>query len=296
MPVKIITTPDDPHNFKRAIYVPERQRDAQRPNPVRPLGRPHPGSILQPVATREFVLGLDLGQADDFSTLVAVEPTSEGYQVGFIARARGKPYPELVAPIVDLMSKPPFAGVSHLVVDRTGLGAPVFDLLSGAGLSPIGISITGGQRVTGRPRMLHVPKRDLVSVLLVLLQGGMIKIAAGLEHATTLAHELQSMRRHLTAAGNDQYGAVSGQHDDLVLALALATWFAENRLRRRMVSVKKPAPSAEDEEQRAERTASRGERLTPESALARIEERSAQLFNKSGRALIEPTTTKRPLE
>lgn len=284
MPVKIITTPNDPVNFKQVVYVPERQRDLNRPNPPRPPGRALPGSILQPVAKRQFVLGLDLGQADDYSTLISVEPTSAGYEVGMIARTRGKPYPELVAPIVALMVKAPFADASTLVVDRTGLGAPVFDLLCDAGLAPVGITITGGARVTGRPRLLGVPKRDLVNGLLVIFQGGLIKIASELQHAGTLARELQAMRRHVTAAGNDTYGAAAGEHDDLVLALAMAVWFAEHRLRRPVMV--KPAPSAEGQEGKQRRVAPRTERLTPESALKRIDDRRSQILNK-GRPLVD---------
>jgi hypothetical protein len=283
MPIKIVRTPEDPTNFIRTVYVPDRQRNTARPNPQRPLGRPRPGSILAPSGGRHFVLGLDLGQSEDFSTLIAVEPTSAGYEVGMIARTRGKAYPSLVQPIVDLLAQPPFAGAATLVVDRTGLGAPVYDLLNEAGLSPVGITITAGRRVTGRPRLLGVPKRDLVSVLLVLLQAGALKIASELPHAATLARELQTMRRHVTAAGNDQYGAAEGEHDDLVMGLAIAVWFAENRMARPMKIVKQPAPSAEadHDQQRPAR-----EPLTPRRAVERLQERSEKLFGRAG--LIDP--------
>ena len=65
----------------------------------------------------------------------------------------------------------------------------------------------------------------------------MLKISSALHHAETLLRELEAMRMRITASGNNQYGAYGeGEHDDLVLALALAVWYAErldNRERRR---------------------------------------------------------------
>jgi hypothetical protein len=222
---------------------------------------------LQPVATREFVIGLDLGQAADFTALVAVERTAEGYAVPLIARTRGRSYPEIVARVADLMTEAPIADNSHLIVDATGVGRPVMDMLRGADLNPIAVTIHGGGKITGRRGWLRVPKRDLISVLLVAFQSGLIRISSELEHATTLAHELLGMRRRVTAAGTDQYGAWrEGEHDDLVLALALAVWYAE-RLPQRMKITKKPTSST------GEPVSSRREPITPETGLERIDQR-----------------------
>ncbi len=38
--------------------------------------------------------------------------------------------------------------------------------------------------------------------------------------------ELQAFQVRFTAKGRDTYGALSGKHDDLVMAVALAVWFA----------------------------------------------------------------------
>ena len=37
--------------------------------------------------------------------------------------------------------------------------------------------------------------------------------------------ELQAFKGRLTAKGRDTYAARSGEHDDLVMAVALAVWF-----------------------------------------------------------------------
>ena len=72
-----------------------------------------------------------------------------------------------------------------------------------------------------------MPKRDLIVGVQVLLQNGGLKIASGLPHAATLAKEMAEMRVKVTAAGREQFGAWrSGQHDDMVFAVALACWAA----------------------------------------------------------------------
>ena len=74
---------------------------------------------------------------------------------------------------------------------------------------------------------------SLVSNLLLLSQEGRLKIASGLAEAKTLVAELQNMRVKIDLkTAHDSYGAWrEGQHDDLVLAVALAAWWGENKPR-----------------------------------------------------------------
>ena len=56
-------------------------------------------------------------------------------------------------------------------------------------------------------------------------------IASGLKEAATLANEFQNMRVKIDLrTAHDSYTTWrDGQHDDLVLAVALASWWAEKR-------------------------------------------------------------------
>ena len=119
------------------------------------------------------------------------------------------------------------------LVDQTGVGRPVVDMLRGAGLKPIAITITGGDSVTREGGAVRVPKRDLVSTVQVLLQSKRLKIARGLKEAQTLTDELLAFKVTITTTGHDRYGNDVGMwrenpHDDLVLAVALAAWYGEN--------------------------------------------------------------------
>jgi hypothetical protein len=63
----------------------------------------------------------------------------------------------------------------------------------------------------------------------VLLEQRRIEVADGMPESVTLKAELGSFRTKISAAGNDQYGAWrEGEHDDLVLAVALACWYGEH--------------------------------------------------------------------
>src|SRR2546429_131204 len=55
-----------------------------------------------------------------------------------------------------------------------------------------------------------------------------LTIAAGLKERPTLLDELRKFQRRFTQAANEQFGSWrEGTHDDFVLALALACWYAE---------------------------------------------------------------------
>jgi hypothetical protein len=91
------------------------------------------------------------------------------------------------------------------------------------------ILITGGHKATWEAGVWHVPKKELASVLQVLLQLGRLKIAKELPEAQALVRELENFKVKITIAANETFGGWrEGDHDDLVLAVALACWLGEN--------------------------------------------------------------------
>ena len=193
-------------------------------------------------------LGLDLGQANDFSALTIAErnrrpryhdeardDTPAKYRIGHLQRfALKTPYPAIVAQVAtlvrDLARRTPQPQL-RLVVDATGVGRPVVDLLRQEHLPAalIDVTITGGDSVTHEGRTYRVPKRDLVSTVQVALQSERLKIAQQLPDAQTLTRELLAFQVKISAeTAHDSYGAWrEGAHDDLVLATALAVWYGE---------------------------------------------------------------------
>ncbi len=188
-----------------------------------------------------YFVGLDLGQAQDFTALAVLErPPPESakargeppvYSVRHLQRfPLGTPYTAIVREVDRLTAAPPLKGCA-LVVDSTGVGKAVVDLFREAGL-PVwlrSVLITAGHAVNvGDDGTWHVAKKELVSVLQVLLQNRRLKVAQSLPEAQTLAQELQNFRVKVTTAGNETFEAWRDRdHDDLVLAVALAAWWAQ---------------------------------------------------------------------
>jgi hypothetical protein len=199
-----------------------------------------------------FILGLDLGQAGDYTALAILEKarTTTGtskvvrYDARHLERVPlGTSYPQIVARVGDRVQTLASSDARlTLVVDQTGVGRPVVDLLRDAHLPCrlVPIMITAGQVVTQVDKQrgyykhteFHVPKRDLVGGLAVLLQSGRLRVAHNLPEAQILVQELLNFRVSISLSGRDTYGAGEdwreGAHDDLVLAVALAAWYGEN--------------------------------------------------------------------
>ena len=179
-----------------------------------------------------FVVGLDLGQASDFSAVGILEsfPAKRVWAVRNLFRfPLGTPYTVIVEEIRRLMNAWPLRGNAHLVVDGTGVGRPVLDLLRRAGLGRrlVSVTIHGGDKVTVGGGY-GVPKRELVSTLQLLLQQGRFKIAAGLLEEKAFFTELASFGIRISDSGHDTYGAGrASEHDDLVNAVALACWYGQ---------------------------------------------------------------------
>ena len=198
-------------------------------------------------AVRYFV-GLDLGQAQDFTALAVLRRVclsgkeraadrQPPYSVPHLHRfPLGTPYPSIVASVVDLLKTSQLKG-SMLVVDQTGVGRPVVDMLTDSLKGRVTcrfcpITITGGHEVTlSESGQFRVPKKELVAGVQVLLQTRRVRIAEALPEAATLVRELERFRVKITEAANETFGAWrEGQHDDLVLAVALAAWAGERSL------------------------------------------------------------------
>ena len=192
------------------------------------------GATLPVPTGPRYLVGLDLGQAQDYTALVIAEqqdtPPTVSYHIRHLERfTLGTPYPAIVSHVQSLLQRPPLQRHTSLVVDATGCGRPVVDLLTQAQLDPVAVSIHGGDQVTHEGRHWRVPKRDLVSALQVLLQTERLKVAEALQLSQVLVQELLNFRVTIDPhTAHDSYSAWrEGQHDDLVLACALACWWGE---------------------------------------------------------------------
>jgi hypothetical protein len=187
-----------------------------------------------------FYVGLDLGQRRDHSAIAVVEKIerlrpygpSEFHRllVRHLERVPlGTPYTAVVARIREIVQHPQLRGDCSLVVDGTGVGAPVVDGLRAArlGCELCAVTITGGDHEHSHDGAWSVPKRDLIAGIQVLLERGELRIAKALLEAGSLVRELLDMRITMAGNGRVRLGADGfGEHDDLVIAVALSCWRA----------------------------------------------------------------------
>lgn len=202
-----------------------------------------------------YVIGLDLGQSSDYTAIVIAEShkpaddTLLHYAIRHLERLPlGTSYPQVVTRVQALMASPvqvrggtryerhPLGEEAYLVVDHTGVGRPVVDMLEQAGLRCVPVSIHGGDRVSHEGRWYRTPKRDLVAAVQVLLHSRRIEFAAAHPMMSVLEQELTNFKVTIDpVTAHDSYSAWREKdHDDLVLALALACWWGEYRHRRRI--------------------------------------------------------------
>jgi hypothetical protein len=190
-----------------------------------------------------YVTGLDLAQLSDFSALAVLERTEQPAPKGgrdarpvrnYVVRSLHRwpqrtGYTTICNDVVRTFSRPPLAA-TPLVVDRTGVGVAVNEMLAkarpNARLVPVMI-VAGAQTTCDEDGCWHTPKKELVSMLQVLLSQGRLQISP-MPMAKVLGQELQTFKSKINlGTGNESLEAWrSRDHDDLVLAVALAAWYA----------------------------------------------------------------------
>jgi hypothetical protein len=209
-----------------------------------------------------YFVGLDLGQSADYTALAVVQSVKERAEGGNfrtvlqLRHLQRYPlrtsYTTIADGVVDVMRSGALTSDEYdparhrvakpsleLLVDKTGVGRGVTDILKEWGLKFTGIVIHGGETTHNTDGSYHVPKKDIVAALEVPFDKGTLKIAEGLELWPALREELQSFRRKQnpkTAHVSFEHWRDS-DHDDLVLAVAMACWGATSKRPRRTTRI-----------------------------------------------------------
>lgn len=150
-----------------------------------------------------FCIGVDLGFRVDFT--VAFGVCRDGHPTGL--RRFQKPWPDTKEEIATISQQ---AGRPLLLVDQSGLGDPIVQDLERMGLRVLGIQ-TGARKI------------QLIDALAIALNNLDILIPDD-ENGEVMFNELISFGYEMTKAGNIRYSAPENQHDDMVIAAALAAF------------------------------------------------------------------------
>ena len=205
----------------------------------RPLWFPH----------SHFYIALDFGKLQDHSALTLLEyrviPTGtlDPYTRQPLFRRElhlrlierfplHTPFLQVLARVSRLAQHYAIQHHGSLIVDATGLGDPLVELIQAQRLplNFVPVKITSGLQVTRSTAGHNVPKSILIARLEFLLEHGHLLIAAEASQSDLLRHELMHFERKLHPGGRTTFAAGSTNHDDLVMSLSLAGWWAwENR-------------------------------------------------------------------
>jgi len=193
-----------------------------------------------------YLLGLDLGQAVDFSALAALKrrlvPPAPGERrdkpiYSYVLRglkrwSLGSLYTDIATEVVELVSRPPLANCI-LAIDKTGCGSPFVDMMTAAKPKAIlkPTLITAGHTTTRAGRDYHIPKSELVAALQMVLQARRLEIPDTIPGRDVLEQELLAFRSKISLkTGHESFEADWRQrsHDDMVLAVAIGIWHGQH--------------------------------------------------------------------
>ncbi|MBS1826118.1 MAG: terminase family protein [Acidobacteria bacterium] len=215
---------------------------------VPPLGHPEtrvPGWTVDE-NSRRFFVGLDLGQRQDYTALAVIERhmlLSDAVDAGTRNRFEkmryrcrclrrlplGTGYMEVVDKVKQLMHSQELAGRASLVVDASGVGSPVVEMLrktANCALDPV--TITSGQNVKMDHTGYKMPRRELMSQLALMLEKRELEISSHAGEIDHIRNELRNLRLNFNARGQENYDPdKESVHDDLVIAMALGFWKAK---------------------------------------------------------------------
>lgn len=146
----------------------------------------------------------------------------------------GTSYPKFVEKIKMIINNPKWVGQISTVVDRTGLGIPVVDMMIEAGINPVGVMITNGKEMNAAKDHYNVPKVDLITALLTAMQMKRFKMPLPDSVKPDMRKYIMKFKEELTEFKmkvNNRTkqiayeAATEAVHDDLVISTALAVWW-----------------------------------------------------------------------
>lgn len=150
-----------------------------------------------------YYLGLDLAKHQDFTVLTVMDANT--FQVVHIDRFNQIDWPFQKLRVFETAR---LYNNATVIMDSTGIGDPIFDDLQRMGLDVQGYKLT------------NTSKKQLIEKLSIYIEQGRISYPA----EPNLIRELELYTYKRSDFGNMIYNAPEGEHDDMVISLALAAW------------------------------------------------------------------------
>lgn len=186
-------------------------------------------------------VGVDLGQSADYTAIVMLETYRPDrlrpkefpdvrHRIRWIERVPlGTQYTAVVDRIATVAEAAQGWGHTTIVLDATGVGRPVVDMLKRrTSVLLRAVTFTSGEHETRTEFNVHrVPKIDLVTSLEAVLQTRRLEVVPDAPLQAELAAELAAFDFSINGRGHASFEAQAGNNDDLVAALMLAVFWNE---------------------------------------------------------------------
>lgn len=210
----------------------------------------------------EYVITVDIAKKRDFTSIFVMKrvpllvPGNQALKsperivnychIVSIDKFNNISYPQVVEAIALRAGHESLVNNHDLLIDGTGIGEAVVDLVRQAGMVPISIVFTGGTQPrevaaefgrlfdTDNQRLaplqvvkeIHVPKADLVSAGSIMAQQGRVKVAQGLRWRDDFEAQLSAFKGKVNEKTRRiKYEAeTESDHDDLVVCYLMGAW------------------------------------------------------------------------
>jgi hypothetical protein len=183
------------------------------------------------------IISLDPAKLHDYAAIAVGDVKGpDRMDLVFLERHQGISYPALVDRVKGIIEKiserddraGPIKVKKHapFILDATGLGMVLRDDFAKLGIKPLPVMFTAGDKTTMGKGCIRLGKLELIGVLLNSLEFKKIKVNPALPNADILFREAANYRGRLTTTGYMKMEAMEGEHDDLLIAVALLAWFA----------------------------------------------------------------------
>jgi len=194
------------------------------------------------LAVPYFYLGIDIGHVSDYTAIAVLEKLetyigldkvhyNPAYKTTYTLRhierfPRGTTYTAIVNHFKSITQTPLLKSKCTFVVDATGAGRPIFDMIRNKVqyCSKHSITITSGSSASHSNDTNNVPKATLITCLQLAIESGNLRIPKSLTHLNLLLNELTNFKAKLRPSGYTTMQAAHGEHDDLLMAVALAVY------------------------------------------------------------------------
>lgn len=193
-----------------------------------------------------YFIGLSLGLKTEYSTLCVLEQSADQFRCRHLHRYEiGASAHEVLEDTQNIASK--IYGTKILIIDRTGVGDSTIQIFKDSFWDDtlpvdhvVSCSLTAGVRtVKNKGDWYNVPRRDIGSVLAVLMADKRIGIAQSLPNAELFQKELKNFTvARSKKVDENAFDWRNGKNDDLVLCVGVAAWYAGRNVFGDMVTVR----------------------------------------------------------